>query len=209
MKKIYLLTFAYFLFLNVYGQQITRSSILLNENRTLTVARNWAIRQNNTNEGDLQIGCTNSNTGGLPDFYLNPELAKLTIKSSGNILIGKVSQVNSGYILDVNGKIRANEVVVNMTGADFVFDSNYQLYSLSDLEKYININKHLPGLKPASEMQIDGMGISELNTKLIQKIEELTLYTIAQNKKIIELEKQDAKIQYLEEKIKELAGASK
>jgi hypothetical protein len=101
---------------------------------------------------------------------------------AGNVLIGKTSQTNTSYKLDVNGNIRANKVVVNTTGADFVFDSSYSLLQLDSVENYIRQNRHLPGIAPASEMQSQGIDVGENQTRLLQKIEELTLYIIELNK---------------------------
>lgn len=112
------------------------------------------------------------------------------VLKSGNVLINKVTQLNSTYKLDVNGIIRANEVVINTTGADFVFEKEYTLMSLEILEQNINKNKHLPGIPSACEMQTNGVSISELNISLLQKVEELTLYIIEQNKRIGKLEQQ-------------------
>lgn len=109
---------------------------------------------------------------------------RLSITNSGNVLIGKTTQSNAAYILDVNGATRANKVVVNTTGADFVFDSSYCLKSLNQVENYISHNKHLPDIEPAAYMQKEGLDLGENQTKLLQKVEELTLYIIAQNKKI-------------------------
>ena len=100
----------------------------------------------------------------------------------GNVLIGKTTQINSDYKLDVEGKIRANEVIVNTTGADFVFAPEYKLPTLSEVESFIKENNHLPDIAPASEMKKNGMNMSEMQTKLLQKMEELTLYIIEQNK---------------------------
>jgi hypothetical protein len=104
----------------------------------------------------------------------------------GNILIGKTSQTNSAYKLDVAGNVRANQVVVNTTGADFVFEPAYYLYPLSMLEKYVKQNHHLPGIPSAQEMHNNGLDIGENQTILLQKVEELTLYLIEKEK-----EKQD------------------
>ena len=57
----------------------------------------------------------------------------------GNVLIGKTSQTNTSYLLDVAGNIRANKLVVNTTGADFVFAKKYHLIPLNELEKYIQL----------------------------------------------------------------------
>lgn len=95
-----------------------------------------------------------------------------------NVLIGKTSQSNTSYKLDVAGKVRANEIVVNTTGADYVFEEDYDLKSLAEVEGFIQENGHLPGVPSAAEMQKEGMAVSELNTKLLEKVEELTLYVI-------------------------------
>ncbi|WP_199140357.1 hypothetical protein [Pedobacter sp. ASV12] len=114
---------------------------------------------------------------------------KMRITQNGNLLIGKTSQANNAYKLDVNGKARANEIVVNTTGADFVFENNYRLRPLAEVEKFIKENKHLPEIPTAKAMQQEGVGVSELQTKLLQKVEELTLYIIQQQKEIDELKK--------------------
>jgi len=110
--------------------------------------------------------------------------------SGGNVLIAKTSQANPNYKLDINGDVRANRVVVNTTGADFVFDSSYKLMSLGEVENYIQQNHHLPEIAPAAEMRENGADLGENQTKLLQKVEELTLYLIEQNKVIKELKEQ-------------------
>jgi hypothetical protein len=124
----------------------------------------------NLNRSDADFSCKN--------FY-----------SSGNILIGKTTQTATGtrYKLDVEGPIRANEIVVNTTGADFVFEPSYQLMSLQELATYLKDNRHLPGIAPAAEMQENGVSAGEMQTKLLQKVEELTLYMIEQQKLIEKL----------------------
>jgi len=116
--------------------------------------------------------------------------------TSGNVIIGKTSQLNSAYMLDVAGTERANSIIVNSTGADFVFNPSYHLFSLADLEKYIQANHHLPEIPSAKEMQADGLNVGDNQIKLLQKVEELTLYLIEKDKKEKE---QDATIKKLEE----------
>ena len=103
----------------------------------------------------------------------------------GNVGIGTQ---NPNYKLDVAGTIRANEIIVNTTGADFVFAEDYQLRPLSEVKTFIQENKHLPEIKSAQEMQENGVGINELQTQLLQKIEELTLYILQQEERIKALE---------------------
>jgi hypothetical protein len=91
--------------------------------------------------------------------------------------------------LDVRGTIRANEVLVNIpNGADFVFDNNYHLMPLDELSEYVQQNKHLPEVESAAEMEQDGVTMGEMQIKLLQKIEELTLYIIQQEQRIKDLE---------------------
>ena len=94
---------------------------------------------------------------------------------------------NPQYHLDVMGTIRAKEILVETTGADFVFADDYPLRPLSEVEAFITENKHLPEIQSAQEMQENGVSVSELQTKLLQKIEELTLYLIQQEETIQEL----------------------
>ena len=112
----------------------------------------------------------------------------LTIaQTTGNTGIGKLPTT---YKLDVAGSIRADEIIVNTEGADFVFEENYKLRSLKEVELFIKQNKHLPDIAPASKMQSSGLNVSEMNTRLLQKVEEQTLYIIDLSKQLEELKKQ-------------------
>ncbi len=114
---------------------------------------------------------------------------RLVITNTGNVLIGKTAQINAAYKLDVEGDIRANKIVVNTNGADFVFEKGYALKPLTEVEQFIKAHQHLPEISSAANMQANGVSLGELNTKLLQKIEELTLYMIEQNKKLVEQNK--------------------
>ncbi len=106
----------------------------------------------------------------------------LFLKDNGNIGIGTH---NPQYKLAVNGTIGAREVIVTITGwSDYVFDSEYELRSLNEVESFINTHKHLPEVPSAGEVEKNGVQLGEMNAVLLKKIEELTLYMIEQNKKI-------------------------
>jgi len=125
-------------------------------------------------ETDLRFATAIEETGAMVD--------RMVIANNGNVLINKSSQENNAYRLDVNGKVRANELVVNTSGADFVFEKDYRLRPLSEVEAFIRANGHLPDMASAKEMQKDGLTIGEMSTKLLQKIEEMTLHQIALEK---------------------------
>jgi cytoskeletal protein CcmA (bactofilin family) len=122
---------------------------------------------------------------------------------------GKVSFNNN---ISVQGKIEAKEIKVTKTPtADFVFEKNYALPSLVFVEKHIKEKKHLPEIASAKEMKKNGINIGDFQIQLLQKIEELTLYTItqekklkAQNERIKSLEMQNYRIEKLEKENKTL-----
>jgi len=125
------------------------------------------------------MGYTDGSTAN--NLALTLEASANFIVNGGNVLIGKTSeQPGANYKLDIGGRARANEIVVNTTGADFVFDKQYVLPKLSDVKAYVDKNQHLPEIPSAKEMQTNGMSVGEINTKLLQKVEELTLYLIQQ-----------------------------
>jgi len=74
--------------------------------------------------------------------------------------------------------------------SDFVFDDSYNLPSISEVEKFIRENGHLKDIPPASLVQKNGVGLAEINTLLLQKIEEMTLYIIDLDKRILQLEQE-------------------
>jgi len=97
----------------------------------------------------------------------------------------------SSGLVDVAGTVRAREVKVEVTaGADHVFKPEYNLKPLNEVETFIQENNHLPEIPSEKQMQQEGLNVNEFQIRLLQKIEELTLYVIAQDKEIKELKKQ-------------------
>ena len=110
----------------------------------------------------------------------------LVLTSTGNVGIG-VSNPTSKF--EVNGTIKTREVNVTTAGwADYVFDPGYKLMPLSEVEAFIQKNGHLPNM-PSEKEVLEGQGVNlmEMNVKLLEKIEELTLYMIDQQKIIEQL----------------------
>jgi hypothetical protein len=106
---------------------------------------------------------------------------------NSNVGIGTIP--NPTYKLSINGTARSKEVIVETGWADYVFEEDYKLSSLSEVESFIKENKHLPDVPSAKDIQEKGAFVGELMTKMMQKIEELTLYSIEQDKKIGQLQK--------------------
>ena len=95
--------------------------------------------------------------------------------------------LNAGYKLSINGKVRAEEIVVYTGWADYVFEDDYTLKPLSEVEAYINENGHLPGVPSAEEVEENGVSVGEMEAKLLEKVEELTLYVIELQKELQEV----------------------
>jgi hypothetical protein len=118
----------------------------------------------------------------------------LRVGSDGKVLIGNPSEIStrpSGYKLFVGGGILTEKirVAVSTTSSwsDFVFDASYRLMPVSELQEYIIDNGRLPDVPSAEEMVDKGLDVAEMDAKLLQKIEELTLYMLQQQKEIEEL----------------------
>lgn len=141
--------------------------------------------------GDLSIETRNavSDTGLIPRIY---------IKSTGNIGIGTTNPTQK---LSVNGTVRAKEVIVDTGWSDYVFKPDYKLASLSEVENAIKREGHLPGIPSAAEVAEHGVSMGDMQSKLLAKIEELTLHQIEQEKR---LNAQAARITQLENENKSL-----
>lgn len=157
----------------------------------------WAAMQLGNN-GQNRIIAGRSAAGGLLDFYVNntndaanystvPDgTLAMRINFNGNVGIGTASPSEK---LSVNGKIRAKEIKVeSVNWPDYVFHKDYPLKPLSEVEKFIQTNHHLPEMPDAAEIEKEGLSLGEMNSRLLQKIEELTLYLIDKDKQVSDLQ---------------------
>ncbi|UPK72822.1 hypothetical protein [Chitinophaga filiformis] len=137
------------------------------------------------------IGITsNKGTAPAPDIVFGQRISggawgeAMRIRANGSVAIGTIDPGTSK--LAVEGTITARRIKVTQatTWPDFVFDAEYKLPPLHEVEAYVKVNKHLPGVPSAVEVAKDGQDVGEMNKILLQKIEELTLHLIEQEKKI-------------------------
>jgi len=121
---------------------------------------------------------------------------RLRITAAGSVLIGTTANPNSTYKLAVKGKIAAQEVVVTQTGwSDFVFKDSYKLKPLDQVADYVKKNKHLEGVPTEAEVKKNGMSVGEMQAKLLEKVEELTLHMIEMKKENDELKTKVGELQ--------------
>ncbi|BDD12877.1 hypothetical protein FUAX_53090 (plasmid) [Fulvitalea axinellae] len=174
--------------------------ILSNENSS------WGFHQKtDKHQNRLDIGF---NQATEIEDNANDQTVSMSFFNNGNIGIGTFT--TGPHRLAVEGSIGARAIKVQASGwADFVFDDNYKLPSLSEVEKHIRTHGHLQDVPTAEQVKTEGVDLGAMNTKLLQKIEELTLYAIQQEKKIKALEKQNAELQELKTLVRQLIQEKK
>lgn len=163
-------------------------------------------------------GVTNSSInffrgGGSEDgfiaFNTGKNVERMRLENNGNV---SIVTPNAKFL--VNGNILATSIKVqNQVWPDYVFEPSYEKLTLPELEKFIQTNKHLPEIPSAKTVAKDGIDLSDMNAKLLKKIEELTLYTIDQDKRLNRKDKDFSelkeKMDGLEAKLEKLISAQK
>ncbi len=161
-------------------------------NFDLPVITNNTEKMRVTAAGNIGIGTSTPNPNAKLDVIGN-------IFASGKVIIGTEGLTGIDYTnkigahaLAVNGSAIFTKVKVKLytEWADYVFDPGYKLNSLSFLEQYIKNNRHLPDMPSANDVKANGIDIGDNQAVLLKKVEELTLYIIALNKKVEELTKE-------------------
>lgn len=195
--------------LHVNGSTITKSLSLNGSNATPSV---------NTFANVLQIkGLTHAAIVYSPGedrelmfgFHSNGHFYWGTGQSATNPNYYSMFLNGSNGDLGIKGKLTANEVKVKIGGwADFVFADNYVLPSLAEVEQHIKSQHHLSNIPSEAEVLENGIDLGAMDARLLQKIEELTLYTIEQEKKLeaqqTQLENKKQQIDALESRLLKL-----
>ena len=122
--------------------------------------------------------------------------------AAGNVGIGTTDPCTNSQAasitnckLSVAGAIQAQEIVVNTGWSDYVFDQGYHLAPLSEVASFVKQNHHLPGIPSASDVESKGVSLGEMQSKLLAKIEELTLHMIQADEKIRRLEERNQELE--------------
>lgn len=153
--------------------------------------------------GAWQVGTNNSGSGTQNNqFYIFDNGYRFTVQAgTGNVGIGTTTPQSK---LAVNGKITCKEVEVTLSGfPDYVFETDYNLMSLKEIEAFIALNGHLPNVPSAAEVEENGLGLGEMNKILLEKVEELTLHAIESEKRIAQLEDLLKRVSALESSIEQ------
>ncbi|AXT61198.1 hypothetical protein D1816_12855 [Aquimarina sp. AD10] len=150
----------------------------------------------NSRMGFVGFGSTSTN-----HLYIMNEAGGDISVPKGNVGIGTTN--TGSWKLAVNGKIRAKEIKVETGWSDFVFFDDYQLPTLHEVENHIKEKGHLKDIPSAKEVEKNGILLGEMDSKLLQKIEELTLYTIQQEKQLDKQSKEILELKMLVQKLLE------
>lgn len=176
------------------------SGLHLGANKELTVKGRVGIGTDNPSiNTTLQVGATgrshlhyNGGTNNQSDFFTIGINGKIQIIRHDFFMDNDIATLGQwdAYGLKVNGKLEAKEIEVKTdVFPDYVFKEDYELMSLEDVEEYVKTNQHLPRIPSQEEVIANGINVGDTQVMLLEKIEELTLHLIEQNKRIKELEK--------------------
>jgi hypothetical protein len=195
--------------LEVYnGNILVRNAANIDNESTIMIAHSIKYADRDTFGISLRTITQSSGTNayGMQFFtqesYITGQTEKLRILGNGNVGIGVINPTNK---LDVNGTIHSKEVKVDLLGwSDFVFKKNYKLPTLEEVENHIKEKGHLENIPSEEEVLKNGINLGEMDSKLLQKIEELTLYSINQNKKIEEQAKEIESLRALVSRIEKI-----
>ncbi len=178
------------LYIETNGESSTfRDQIFINSNLTTGYGIAFA------GQGHHRAGIYAENYGGTESF-----VGRLTLWARGNngTIILDAGKVGIGttetgtHKLAVEGTIGAREIKVEVGAwSDFVFNTDYKLKNLEEVESYIVENNSLPDIPSEQEVRENGIQLGEMDAKLLQKIEELTLYMIEMNKEIENLKEEN------------------
>ncbi|GAA3773398.1 hypothetical protein [Flavobacterium ginsengiterrae] len=179
---------------NNHGSVLVSSNLYFSNNDNFKIAKTHPsmsggaiLLPGNSQPNQGKILFYTSNPSSVVEDQLFSGSIAMEITGNGNVGIGQANPTNK---LDVKGTIHSKEVKVDMAGwSDFVFKKEYNLATLEEVEKHIAEKGHLENIPSEQEVLKNGINLGEMNAKLLQKIEELTLHMIEMKKEIEALKK--------------------
>lgn len=167
---------------SVAGNAVFGSNIAINEGgsdhnklfTSYTQSQNWGYAGIHVKQGTLNFYASSGHT--TQGSIITP-VSRMFINHLGDVGIGTVDPRSR---LSVEGQIRATEVKIlaDISVPDYVFESSYCLPTLQEVKSYVLVNKHLPEIPSAAEIDKNGIDLGDMNMRLLKKVEELTLYQI-------------------------------
>ncbi|MEN2433883.1 hypothetical protein AAH994_00500 [Weeksellaceae bacterium A-14] len=194
----------------IYGWQASTGTGTLRLNNIVLIGA-VTQAQNNTGSGNSPFTVSGTNVG-LDTTPTQKLDINGNIRATGKLLVGNINDTTintlSDYSLAVNGSALFTMATVKLQSnwPDYVFKSDYRLRPLSEIERHITERGHLPNLPSAEDIAKHGVNVGEMDAKLVEKIEELTLYTIQQDKQI---KAQNVKVEKLEKLVQQLLSTQK
>jgi hypothetical protein len=185
---------------NIPGVYISKQTAVSTSRKMFLVPHlsGWGYNQL-SRDGDMGLFWSDGGTTLTAGFVIAPwggsSQMGIRITPQGNVGIGVAldgATNPNNYKLAVNGTIGAKAVKVELSQTpwpDYVFENEYTMQNINELEAFLKTNKHLPNVPSAKEIEKDGIDMATMDAKLLEKIEELSLYIIEQNKRIETLEK--------------------
>jgi len=174
-------------------------------NNNVEMRTSWWFGFGTRAEGFNRLQLHHNGTHGYIDYKDNLHFradknwnSALTLYGDGSVGVGfgttytAGQYLTQGYKFAVNGKILCEGVkcITDVPNSDFVFENDYKLMDLHEVEKFVKENKHLPEVPSSEDFKQNGYNMGEFDDIMLRKVEQLTLYIIEQNKKIAELQEQ-------------------
>ena len=170
------------------NSSLINPGIRIGANGYLGIGKVSAQKRVEVANGGILISGTNGNDGDVRFMIQDETGVNNFMKFSNNL--------GTQFLVDYNGKLYAHEVEVKLGNfPDYVFDDDYQLMPLKNIENFIKENNHLPGVPDATTVINNGLNLGDMDVILLEKIEELTLHLINQEKEIEKLQNELNKLQ--------------
>jgi len=173
----------------IFGSSSSDGAIIMNG----PVGSSIYLQSGNLTQGIIRATANTfeMNRSGAGMLKLTANATGIYLKPGAQISMGGGGASATGYAVSVEGKLIATELTALAFASwpDYVFEKDYHLKPLSEVKKFIEQNKHLPNIPAAVEVEKTGIQLGDMTKRLMEKVEELTLYVIQLQEQVDELKK--------------------